>query len=207
MIVRRKNFSLFGLFGNKKEWSSEEKHKYLEKFIERGLGKKNSLSSAKLISDSHSLEKDLDIKFKKDWYKFIDLIVRFYNKNIPTWYNILKSADLTNVDYTYSKSSLILCDEFDELFPYPYICENDENDIQIIGIGNDDCISFIPKEEEYEIWYETRFKKLSDALKDYNIKENLDITKNNYYFYKENPDIYKTHLKIVEEYQRLIKTV
>jgi len=203
MIVKRKNFSLFGLFGSK-EWSSEKKHKYLEEFIKRGLGKKNSLSSAKLISDSHSLEKDLDIKFKKDWYKFIDLIVRFYNKNIPTWYNILKSADLTNVDYTFGKESLILCDEFDELFPYPYIYEYDENDIQILGIGNDDCISFIPEEEEYEIWGETRFKKLSDALKDYDIKEFVDI---NDKFYKENPDIYKTHLKIVEEYQRLIKTV
>ena len=100
IILRNKEFSFFGLFG-KKTMSPEEKLRRLNEYIDRGVKKKDFLSLSNLTSKSHEIERKLGIKFNKDWYKFLDIIVRFYNKNIPVWYNVLKSAKLDNVnDFT-----------------------------------------------------------------------------------------------------------
>lgn len=210
IVLRNKEFSFFGLFG-KKTMNPEEKLRRLNEYIDRGVKKKDSLSLSNLTSKSHEIERKLDIKFNKDWYKFLDIIVRFYSKNIPVWYNVLKSAKLDNVNDFTGGGNIILADDFFDIFPLPFPVmpynDDEDEDICLITIGNDDCISYIPKNNSYEIFYKRRLRKLSDALKQYDIKEQLKFHHDNFSFYKENPDIYKIHLGIAEEYNKCIKII
>ena len=104
-----------------------------------------------------------------------------------------------------------MADDFFDIFPLPFPVmpydDDEDEDVCLITIGNDDCISYIPKNNSYEIFYKKRAKKLSDALRQYDIKWRLKFHHDNFSFYKENPDIYKIHLGIAEEYNKCIKII
>jgi len=223
MLIKRKNFSLFGLFG-KKEWDynndpevlrkrEEEGRKELQKTIERHLSDcKGHYDTQKLLKSSKEYEKEYNFKFKPDWYKFLQISSNFFRKNATTWYKTIEGCNepynfAWYLDIEDSDCNLI------EVIPSPGYIGMEEDD----GILSTECllsfgtdpnyfVNFLPEENKYT-YYLKKYNNLSDIFKEFDLVESFKHRNNNGNSepYKNNSDIYKIHLKIVEEYARALK--
>jgi len=193
----------------------EEGRKELLKNIESYLLDCRGYSHPANIKISKELEKKYNFKFKPDWYKFLQISSDFFRKNATTWYKTIENCK-KSYDFlwplTIENSDCNLLD----IVPLPGLMNTDMRDGELViedllsVYGSDPYyfVNFLPKENKYELDFNT-YDNLVQVLNTIDYVSCFKKYNNNGQKepYKDNPDIYNTHLKIIEEYARLLKQI
>jgi len=209
-----------------KEWDYNNDPEILKKREEEGrkeiretinnllLDYKSYLDSQKNIRYSKELEKKYNFKFKPDWYKFIQVSANFFRKNLTTWFKVIENCNYP-FDFSYLLSVENSTCDLLNLVPSPgYMgIEEEENNLLVEDLLSFDSnpdyfVDFLPEEDKYR-WYLKKYDSLAEIFKEIDLVGYFKGCSNNGQKepYKDNPDIYNTHLKIIEEYARLLKQI
>ena len=183
----------------------ETKEDYFN-YIESGLkGKEFNPSVEELRAEIKRIERIYNIQFKEDLEKYIKFLSKFYYKNNPTWYNSFKLCE--------GEEFIVPFLEFNEIFPIPSPdFDQDEWHIKILGNLNGEgvVVEFDEPNRVYQFRHNPppkgqTYADLKNVVKDMIIWGTQDMKKSE--FYKEYPQIYRTHKGIVDEFLRGLRTL
>lgn len=182
---------------------SEKDRKELEKYLSNKL-KYNIPNYSEIVKTLKNVEKDFNISFKDDLYKYIKYYDSFYKRYNKTWYSVFKGCSIKDIDI-----------EFNYIFPEPVfqydILQPEEGSIcQVAGSLEYLDHGFLYYDTDNEMYsFELGFGYDSKSISETIIKRCEDFKG----FYnksrtdKEYLNIVKTHTDIINKFIEGLKSL
>lgn len=182
---------------------SEKDKKELEKYLSNKL-KYNIPNYSEIVKTLKNIEKDFNISFKDDLYKYIKYYDSFYKRYNKTWYSVFKGCSIKDIDI-----------EFNYIFPEPVfqydILQPEEESIcQVAGSLEYSDHGFLYYDTDNEMYsFELGFGYDSKSISETIIKRCEDFKD----FYnksrtdKEYLNIVKTHTDIINKFIEGLKSL